>query len=69
MAILTLLLVAFFCLFFSSTRMIGVIGITLLLLAFPLALLLILAVLGLFYFCKSKLSRRFKNYVQPKLPT
>ncbi len=68
MAILTLLVVAIFCLLFSSTRLIGVIGLTLLFLTFPLALLLVMAVLGFFYFCKHKLHRRFKDYVQPKLP-
>lgn len=65
MALLTLLVIGLFCLIFKSTRMIGVIGLTLIALVYPFVFLaLFLVVLVIAYF---KL-RRLNVYQPPKLP-
>lgn len=66
MALLTLLVIGLFCLIFKSTRMIGVIGLTLIALVYPFVFLaLFLVVLVIAYF---KLRRKFNVYQPPKLP-
>lgn len=66
MALLTLLVIGLFCLIFKSTRMIGVIGLTLIALVYPFVFLaLFLVVLVIAYF---KLRRKLNVYQPPKLP-
>ncbi len=66
MALLTLLVIGLFCLVFKSTRMIGVIGLTLIALVYPFVFLaLFLVVLVIAYF---KLRRKLNVYQPPKLP-
>lgn len=66
MAILTLLVIGLFCLAFRSTRILGVIGITLISLVFPFVFLaLLFVVLVIAYF---KLRRKLNVYHPPKLP-
>lgn len=68
MAILTLLVIGLFCLAFKSTRMIGVMGLTLLMLMHPLIfLILFVVVFAIFYFI-FKQRRTLNVYEQPKLP-
>lgn len=66
MALLTLLVIGLFCLVFKSTRMIGVIGLTLIALVYPfvfLTLLLVFIVVAYF-----KLRRKLNAYRPPELP-
>lgn len=66
MALLTLLVIGLFCLLFRSTRMIGVIGLTLIVLVYPflfVTLLLVLIVVSFF-----KLRRKLNAYRPPELP-
>ncbi len=66
MAILTLLVIGLFCLVFRSTRILGVIGLTLISLVFPFAFLtLLLVFLVIAYF---KFRRKLNVYHPPKLP-
>ena len=70
MVFLTLFVIGVLCLVFKSTRFIGVIGITFLLLLYPIAFILLFVIGGLCLFIKFKFSRRNLNvYSQPKLPT
>jgi hypothetical protein len=61
----TLLVIGMLCLCFKSTRMLGVAGLTLLFLVFPLAFLLFFILGCIFYFNKKW---RLRYYVQSKLP-
>lgn len=66
---LTLLVIGVLCLIFSSTRLVGVVGLTLLMLIFPFAFLLLLMLGGIFLYCNRKFKRSNLNvYSQPKLP-
>lgn len=66
MAILTLLVIGLFCLVFRSTRILGVIGLTLISLVFPFVFLnLLLVFLVIAYF---KFRRKLNVYHPPKLP-
>jgi hypothetical protein len=66
MAILTLLVIGLFCLIFRSTRILGVIGLTLISLVFPFVFLtLLLVFLVIAYF---KFRRKLNVYHPPKLP-
>lgn len=66
MALLTLLVIGLFCLVFKSTRMIGVIGLTLIALVYPFVFItLFFVVLFVGYF---KLRRKLNVYQPPKLP-
>lgn len=69
MIFLTLLVIGLLCLLFKSTRLVGVVGLTLLFLVFPIAFFVLLIVSGLFLYICRKLKRRNLNvYSQPKLP-
>jgi len=66
MALLTLLVIGLFCLVFKSTRMIGVIGLTLISLVYPFVFLTFLLVfIAVAYF---KLRRKLNAYRPPELP-
>jgi len=66
MALLTLLVIGLFCLVFKSTRMIGVIGLTLISLVYPFVFLTFLLVfIAVAYF---KLRRKLNAYHPPELP-
>lgn len=68
MVFLTLVIVGVICLVFKSTRTIGVIGITFLLLLYPLFVLCLLMLCCFYLFYQYKLFRRNLNvYEQPKL--
>ena len=68
MALFTLLVIAHLCLIFKSTRLVGVVGLTLLFLIYPFVFLSFLVVSCLSVYFKFKFNRS-KNYVQPKLPS
>jgi hypothetical protein len=70
MVFFTLLVIGGLCLIFKSTRLVGVVGLTLLFLIFPFVFLLLLVLGGLFLYCNFKLNQRRNIYVysQPKLP-
>lgn len=67
MAVFTLLVIAVLCLFFKSTRMAGVIGLTLLSLIHPLVFIGLLAVGGVILYINHR-RRKLNVYTQPKLP-
>ena len=69
MVFLTLLVVGLLCLAFSTTRLIGVVGITLLLLIFPFAFIVLLIVGCIFLYLNRKFNKGLRYYVQPKLPS
>ena len=62
----TLLVIGVLCLCFKSTRMLGVTGLTLLFLVFPIAFLLFFTLGCIFIYFNKKW--RLRYYVQPKLP-
>lgn len=66
MVFFTLLVIGVLLLIFSTTRLIGVVGLTLLFLVFPFAFLLLFFLGGLFLYCNFKF-KRMKYYEQPKL--
>lgn len=67
MAVFTLLVIAVLCLFFKSTRMAGVIGLTLLSLIHPPVFIGLLAVGGVvIYFIHRR--GKLNVYIPPKLP-
>lgn len=66
MALLTLLVIGLFCLLFRSTRMIGVIGLTLIVLVYPVVFLTLLLVCSVVAFLK--LRRKLNVINQSKLP-
>jgi len=66
MSFFILIVIGGLCLFFKSTRLIGVTGLTLLFLVFPLAFIVLLFGGGIYLFFNQKW--RLRNYVQPKLP-
>lgn len=70
MAVFTLLVIALLCLLFKSTRLVGVIGLTLLSLLYPFVFIVLVAhgLVALYYYRKFK-RRKFNEYVQPKLPS
>ena len=69
MVFLTLFVIGVLCLVFKTTRIIGVIGITFLLLLYPIAFILLLVIGCLCIFINYKLFRRnFNVYTQSKLP-
>jgi hypothetical protein len=69
MVFLTLLAIGAICLVFKTTRLIGVIGVTVLLLLYPLAFLCFLFIGCIHLFYKYIFTRRKLNvYEQPKLP-
>lgn len=67
MAVFTLLVIALLCLFFKSTRLAGVVGLTLLSLLNPLVFIGLLAVGGGAIYLIHKRSK-LNVYAQPKLP-
>jgi hypothetical protein len=70
MVFLTLFVIGVLCPVFKSTRIIGVIGSTFLLLLYPIAFILLLVIGCLGLFIQFKFSRRALNvYTQPKLPS
>jgi hypothetical protein len=69
MAFFTLLVIGAVCLIFKSTRLIGVIGLTLLLLVFPIVFLLLLIMGCMGLLIQYILNRRNLNVIsQYKLP-
>lgn len=69
MIFLTLLVIGLLCLLFKSTRLAGVVGLTLLFLVFPIAFFALLFFTCLLLYINRKLKRRNLNvYSQPKLP-
>lgn len=69
MAFFTLLVIGAICLFFKSTRLLGVIGLTLLLLVFPIVFLLLLFMGCMGLVIQYKFNRRNLNVItQPTLP-
>lgn len=69
MAFFTLLVIGAICLIFKSTRLIGVIGLTLLLLVFPIVFLLLLLMGCMGLVIQYKFNRRNLNVItQPTLP-
>lgn len=66
MTFLILFTVGSLCLVFKSTRLVGVVGLTILMLIVPglFLLLLLLGSVFLYFNCK----RRLHKYVQPELP-
>ncbi len=70
MTLLTLLIIGLICLIFKATRLIGIVGLTLFSLAFPLVFITLLMAGGIILFIRYKLNRRNLNvYTQPKLPS
>lgn len=69
MIFFTLLVIGGLCLIFKSTRLTGVVGLTILMLLVP-GLFLLLLVLGCvgFYFIRKFKRRNLNVYTQPKLP-
>lgn len=67
MVFLTLFVIGALCLVFKTTRIIGVIGITLLLLLYPVAFLLLLLI-GCIRIYQLTRRRNLNVYEQPKLP-
>ena len=67
MAVFTLLVIALLCLIFKSTRLAGVVGLTLLALLYPIVFIVLLAhgAVVLYYIRKHK---RRKQNEQSKLP-
>lgn len=69
MVFLTLLIIGAICLVFKTTRLIGVVGVTFLLLLYPLACLSFLFIGCIYLYHKYIFTRRKLNvYEQPKLP-
>lgn len=69
MMFFTLLVIGLLCLVFKSTRLTGVVGLTLLFLMFPVAFLVLLIVGCVFlYFTRVFKRRNLNVYFQPKLP-
>lgn len=69
MMFFTLLVIGLLCLVFKSTRLTGVVGLTLLFLVFPFAFLVLLIVGCVFlYFARIFKRRNLNVYSQPKLP-
>jgi hypothetical protein len=69
MVFLTLFVVGAICLVFKSTRSIGVIGMTFLLLLYPIVFLLMIAITCIHLYIHYKQTRSKLNvYEQPKLP-
>lgn len=66
MSFFILLVIGVLCLFFKTTRLIGVTGLTLLFLVFPFAFIVLFIGGGVYIFFNHKW--RLRNYVQPKLP-
>lgn len=67
MAVFTLLVIALLCLFFKTTRLAGVVGLTLLSLLNPLVFIGLFAVGGVvIYFIHKR--KKLNAYTQPKLP-
>lgn len=66
MTFLILFTVGVLCLIFKSTRLVGVVGLTILMLIVPglFLLLLLLGSVFIYFYCK----RRLRHYVQPELP-
>lgn len=67
MAVFTLLVIALLCLFFKSTRLAGVVGLTLLSLLNPLVFIGLIAVGGVILYIIHRRSK-LNVYAQPKLP-
>lgn len=69
MSFFILLAIGVLCLFFRSTRLIGVTGLTLLFLLFPFAfIVLFITGCASFYFNHLFKRRKLNEYTQPKLP-
>lgn len=69
MIFFTLLVIGLLCLLFRSTRLAGVVGLTLLFLVFPLAFIALLVVACFVCYLNLKFRRRKLHvYSQPKLP-
>ncbi len=66
MSFFILLVIGVLCLFFKTTRLIGVTGLTLLFLVFPFAFLILLLLVSVIFYFNYKW--RLRSYVQPKLP-
>lgn len=67
MAVFTLLVIAVLCLVFKSTRLAGVVGLTLLCLLNPIVFVSLLAI-GVVAFFFIRYYNRSKNHALPKLP-
>ena len=66
MTFLILFTVGLLCLIFKSTRLVGVVGLTILMLIVPGLFLLLLLIGSIFLYFNLKW--RLRKYVQPKLP-
>ena len=66
MTFLILFTVGVLCLIFKSTRLAGVVGLTILMLIVPGLFLLLLLIGSIFLYFNCK--RRLRHYVQPELP-
>jgi hypothetical protein len=68
MVFFTLLVIGGLCLIFKSTRLVGVVGLTILMLLVPGLFLMLLVIGGLFIYCNYKLNqRRNFNVYKPEL--
>lgn len=69
MTFFTLLVIGLLCLLFKSTRLVGVAGLTLLMLVFPFAFIALVAIVCLVVYLNLKFRRRKLHvHSQPKLP-